>query len=73
MKLPDQLKKLDKWDETIRKLIPKDSFEAINLSEYLSLIKQKYASLYTYPNGADRSFDLIDVEIDNFEVDVKRL
>lgn len=54
-------------------MIPKDSFEAINLSEYLSLIKQKYASLYTYPNGADRSFDLIDVEIDNFEVDVKRL
>lgn len=73
MKMSDELVLLDKWDETIRALIPKDAFEAINLSEYLSLVREKYAEMFPYPKGAERSVDLVDVALDNFEIDIKRI
>ena len=48
LKMPQQYSDYVEWDKHIRDLIPKDAFEPINLSEYCSLMKQKYSELYPY-------------------------
>ena len=54
-------------------LLPKGTYEAVNIKEYGQLIREKYAQLIPYPRGKFRAVDPADVIKDNHRCDIRRI